>query len=48
VQGCDRRGSKGGSWLSTFQRQTPTFRGRDPATLVSQIFGMRVARDLPR
>ena len=44
--GCDRRGSKGGSWLSTFPRQTPAFRGRDPATLVSQIFGLRVARDL--
>ncbi len=46
AEGCDRRGSRGGSWLSTFSRQTPTFRGRDPATLVSQIFGLRVARDL--
>lgn len=44
--GCDRRGSKGGSWVTSIQRQTPTFRGRDPATLTSQIFGFRIARDL--
>lgn len=44
--GCDRRGAKGGSWLSSFSRQTPTFRGRDPVTLVSQIFGLRVVREL--
>lgn len=44
--GCDRRGSKGGSWITTITRQTPTFRGRDPAELTSQIFGFRVARDL--
>ena len=44
--GCDRRGSKGGSWVTTLTRQTPTFRGRDPATLTSQIFGFRIARDL--
>jgi formylglycine-generating enzyme required for sulfatase activity len=45
-QGCDRRVSKGGSWGSSIDRQTPTFRGRDPVTLVSQVFGFRVARDL--
>lgn len=45
-EGCDRRGSKGGSWGSTIDRQHPTFRGRDPSTLVSQVFGFRIARDL--
>jgi formylglycine-generating enzyme required for sulfatase activity len=45
-EGCDRRVSKGGSWGSTIERQIPTFRGRDPETLTSQVFGFRVARDL--
>lgn len=45
-RGCDRRGARGGSWGSTFDRQRPAFRGRDPATLQSQVFGFRVARDL--
>jgi formylglycine-generating enzyme required for sulfatase activity len=44
--GCDRRVSKGGSWGTAIERQIPTFRGRDPASLVSQVFGFRVARDL--
>lgn len=44
--GCDRRGSRGGSWRSNYQRQRPAFRGRDPEALTSQIFGARVARDL--
>jgi formylglycine-generating enzyme required for sulfatase activity len=44
--GCDRRVSKGGSWVTKIDRQTPTFRGRDVQTLVSQVFGFRVARDL--
>lgn len=44
--GCDRRVSKGGSWSSPIERQHPTFRGRDPNTLVSQLFGFRIARDL--
>lgn len=44
--GCDRRVSKGGSWGSTIDRQIPTFRGRDPVTLTSQVFGFRIARDL--
>jgi len=46
ARGCDRRGSRGGSWRSTIERQRPAFRGRDPESLTSQIFGMRVARDL--
>ena len=43
--GCDRRGSRGGSWISSFDRQRPAFRGRDPVDRISQIFGFRVARD---
>jgi formylglycine-generating enzyme required for sulfatase activity len=45
-QGCDRRGTRGGSWISAIDRQRPTFRGRDPVDRTSQIFGFRVARDL--
>ncbi|HPF26524.1 MAG TPA: formylglycine-generating enzyme family protein [Steroidobacteraceae bacterium] len=44
--GCDRRGSRGGSWRTDLKRQRPAFRGRDPEALTSQIFGTRVARDL--
>jgi formylglycine-generating enzyme required for sulfatase activity len=44
--GCDRRSVRGGSWITAVSRQRPTFRGRDPVDLVSQIFGFRVARDL--
>jgi formylglycine-generating enzyme required for sulfatase activity len=44
--GCDRRGTRGGSWRSVYTRQIPSFRGRDPEALTSQIFGMRIARDL--
>jgi formylglycine-generating enzyme required for sulfatase activity len=43
--GCDRRGSRGGSWISSYDRQRPAFRGRDPVDRISQIFGFRVARD---
>jgi formylglycine-generating enzyme required for sulfatase activity len=46
TKGCDRRGSRGGGWRSAYPRQIPTFRGRDPESLTSQIFGFRVARDL--
>ena len=44
--GCDRRGTRGGSWITETARQRPTFRGRDPIDRVSQVFGFRVARDL--
>lgn len=44
--GCDRRGTRGGSWVTDTSRQRPTFRGRDPEGLVSLVFGFRVARDL--
>lgn len=43
---CDRRGTRGGSWSSSIDRQRPTFRGRDPESLTTWIFGFRVARDL--
>jgi formylglycine-generating enzyme required for sulfatase activity len=46
AKGCDRRGSRGGSWRTDFHRQRPAFRGRDPEALTSQIFGTRIARDL--
>jgi formylglycine-generating enzyme required for sulfatase activity len=46
AKGCDRRGSRGGSWRTDYPRQRPAFRGRDPEALTSQIFGTRVARDL--
>ena len=46
--GCDRRVSRGGAWRTEIVRQRPAFRGRDPAELLSGIFGFRVARDLPR
>jgi len=46
ARGCNRRGSRGGGWRSDYSRQVATFRGRDPESLTSQIFGFRVARDL--
>ncbi len=46
TRGCDRRGSHGGAWRSNPARQRPSFRGRDPEALTSQIFGTRIARDL--
>ena len=46
AKGCDRRGSRGGSWRTDYPRQRPAFRGRDPEALTSQIFGTRIARDL--
>jgi formylglycine-generating enzyme required for sulfatase activity len=45
-EGCNRRVTKGGSWSSITERQIPTFRGRDPVEMTSQVFGFRVARDL--
>ncbi len=48
ASGCDRRGVRGGAWITAISRQRPSFRGRDPVTLTTQIFGLRVARDLPR
>jgi len=46
ARGCNRRGSRGGGWRSDYARQNTTFRGRDPESLTSQIFGFRIARDL--
>ncbi len=44
---CDRRSVRGASWATNVTRARPTFRGRDPVNRVSQLFGLRVARDLP-
>lgn len=44
---CERRSVRGGAWHSRATWQRPTFRGRDPADFVTQVFGIRVARDLP-
>jgi formylglycine-generating enzyme required for sulfatase activity len=44
---CERRAVRGGSWRTRIVRQQPHFRGRDPEPLASQIFGLRVARELP-
>jgi formylglycine-generating enzyme required for sulfatase activity len=44
---CDRQVVKGGSWRTSINWQRPSFRGRDPADLTSQIFGLRIARELP-
>jgi formylglycine-generating enzyme required for sulfatase activity len=46
TEGCDRRAVKGGSWGSALTWQRPSFRGRDPLSRVSQVFGFRIARDL--
>ncbi|MBK6596781.1 MAG: formylglycine-generating enzyme family protein [Proteobacteria bacterium] len=47
VQGqCELRAVRGGSWRSHMFRQRPAWRGRDPETRKSDIFGFRVVRDL--
>ena len=43
---CHDRIVRGGAWHSDGKYQRPSFRGRDIVDLISQIFGMRVARDL--
>lgn len=45
-QPCSHRAVRGGSWRTRIERQRPSFRGRDPETTSSDIFGFRVARDL--
>jgi formylglycine-generating enzyme required for sulfatase activity len=48
VQGpCELRTVRGGSWRSHMFRQRSTWRGRDPEDRKSDIFGFRIARDLP-
>jgi len=46
TEDCPRRSVRGGSWMTSVDRQRFTFRGRDPATLNSAVFGFRIARDL--
>jgi formylglycine-generating enzyme required for sulfatase activity len=45
--GCERRIVRGGAWHSRATWQRPSFRGRDSEDFVSQVFGVRVVRDLP-
>ncbi|MFL2770954.1 MAG: formylglycine-generating enzyme family protein [Rhodospirillaceae bacterium] len=44
--GCTVRSVRGGCWSTQTQRLRPTFRGRDEETLITQVFGLRIARDL--
>lgn len=43
---CERRGVRGGSWITRPDRQRLTFRGRDPEDIRYSFFGLRVARSL--
>ena len=43
---CERRGVRGGSWITRPDRQRLTFRGRDPEDIHYTFFGLRVARSL--
>jgi formylglycine-generating enzyme required for sulfatase activity len=43
---CERRVVRGGAWHSPATWQRPTFRGRDTEDFVTQVFGIRVARDM--
>ena len=43
---CEKRAVRSGSWRTRLSRHRPTFRGRDPETTASNIFGFRVARDI--
>ena len=45
-QSCSHRAIRGGSWRTRLERQRISFRGRDPETTTSDIFGFRVAREL--
>ena len=46
-EGCTVRSVRGGCYTTQTQRLRPTFRGRDEESLVTQVFGLRIARDLP-
>lgn len=45
-QACERRSVRGGSWMTRPDRNSVSFRGRDPADTRYFMFGFRVARDL--
>lgn len=45
---CPRRSVRGGSWITVPFRNRLSWRGRDEESLMSWIFGFRVARDLAR
>jgi formylglycine-generating enzyme required for sulfatase activity len=44
---CEKRVVRGGAWHSRATWQRPTFRGRDTEDFVTQVFGIRVVRELP-
>jgi len=43
---CEKRGVRGGSWMTRASRNRVAFRGRDPEDARYFMFGFRVARDL--
>ncbi len=45
-ESCARRSVRGGSWITRPDRNTVTWRGRDPENTYFSMFGFRVARDL--
>ncbi|MDA5192909.1 formylglycine-generating enzyme family protein [Govanella unica] len=45
---CDRRSVRGGSWITRPDRNSVTFRGRDPEDTRFSMFGFRVALDLAK
>lgn len=44
---CEKRGVRGGAWHSRATWQRPSFRGRDTEDFVTQVFGIRLVRELP-
>ena len=43
---CEKRVVRGGAWHSRATWQKPSFRGRDTEDFVTQVFGIRVVRDI--
>ncbi len=43
---CEKRAVRSAGWRTRLSRQLPVFRGRDPESTASSIFGFRIARDL--
>jgi formylglycine-generating enzyme required for sulfatase activity len=44
--GCELHSVRGGSWITTPERNRIAYRGRDPEDRHANYFGFRVARDL--
>ena len=45
---CEKRVVRGGAWHSRATWQKPSFRGRDTEDFVTQVFGIRVVRDIDK